>query len=92
MKVKDLLIDESKWTKYSRARGPQNNPVLLNSQSAVSFCLVGAIEKCHPRPDEFDAVIHRVIAEIHQDSVVDWNDDPATRFADVRNLVEKLDI
>ena len=47
MKVKELFSSEEKWCKKAYARDDQGKAVFSKSQSAVSWCLIGAICKCY---------------------------------------------
>jgi len=47
MKVKELLSDESKWTRNAYARNRYGESVLPSDPEATCFCLSGAIDKCY---------------------------------------------
>lgn len=89
MKIKELLTDESKWTKNTLARNAVGEEELAHSEFAVSWCLVGAAVKCY----SFGAgdVLNK-IRDYIKSPVVDFNNNPQTTFADIRKLVEELDI
>lgn len=92
MKVKDLLTDESKWLKVDLARNHRGESCSPDDVHAVAFCLFGAILRVYD--SECDYVRHRVanFANAPLGSVALWNDDEERTFADVRALVEELDI
>ena len=47
MKVKDLLTDESKWTKGAYSRDAEGETTDLLDRGAVCWCLRGAIDLCY---------------------------------------------
>jgi hypothetical protein len=89
MKVRELLSDESKWTRRRFAATTQGTPCLPRDRRAAQWCLYGAIERCYGVHGA--EVTCRLIQHL-QASLADWNDDPARTFADVKRLVEELDI
>jgi hypothetical protein len=50
VKVKDILSDDSKWTKGVGARDAFGNRCSPSSPDAVKFCILGAIELAYPTP------------------------------------------
>lgn len=91
MKIKELLTDASKWTQGTFARDKKGNIVSVNDNSAVSWCLGGAMHKCYP--DDVDYYkIKNLVSNCIVTSIPDWNDDLNRTFANVRDLVQKLDI
>ena len=95
MKVRDLLTDETRWTKGVSARNALGQGgVCYDDPSATSWCLAGAIHKCYGI-DGWDPIAKRVYALIQplpKGGMGEWNDDPARSFSEVRALVEELDI
>lgn len=92
-KVKELLSDESKWCKRTYARDANDVSISADSDAACSFCLLGAIHRCY-QIGSID-VIKRVRTKLQIESyetVGTWNDNRNTTFADVKALVEELDI
>jgi hypothetical protein len=93
MKAKDILTDESKWTRGTQARDRRGMPCDPRSKRAVQFCLVGAIFRVYRGWEErhraFDAIWH-VIGPTKP--IEYWNDDPSRTFADVLEALEKADI
>lgn len=93
MKIKELLTDESKWTKGAFARTIDNAQICSASQLAVCFCLQGAMFRCYTILDEFRVTRIKILKELRSgDSIASWNDAPERTFAEVKALVEKLDI
>ena len=94
MKVKELLSDESKWTKGFHARKADGSATSVESKEAVSFCLVGAVLRCYPigYPIALKVIRKGIRRMKLRCSVYDWNDRKKRTFADVKNLVEELDI
>lgn len=94
MKIRELLSDESKWTKGQNARRETGTPVDSNDERAICWCLFGAVWKCYSdRPSMLLVfeLISNELGSFHTD-IVGWNDDPFRHFADVKALVERLDI
>lgn len=93
MKVKELLSDESKWTKGAYARNALGRQALVEDSEAVCWCFEGAIMKCYG--DILSQVIEdKILAKIslQNHSIITWNDDSERTFAEVKALVEELDI
>ena len=90
MKVRELLSSREKWTQGESSRDSFGNPVDINSPNAVCWCLSGALYKCY-RASKVAFLMPRV-QNLFQVHVIDWNDDPRTRFEDVKALVDRLDI
>lgn len=101
MKVREFLTDESKWTQDSLARDSEGNGLSKsNDPKATSWCLAGAIQYCYGTdwPRTYSRVDDYIVGflsdqyEYEYDNLEDWNDAESTTFADVKALVEKLDI
>ena len=87
MKVKELLSDESKWTQGCYARDAFGVSIPFDADAAVCWCLAGAIHRVYgPEP------IHLRILRRVNGSLSEWNDAPDRTFAEVKALVEELDI
>ncbi len=87
MKVRELLSGPEKWT--------QGSYVSVHSMG-TSYCLLGAIRHCYPIGWED---IHRKVArELDAEGslvdtvVFEYNDHPRRKFAEIKELVERLDI
>lgn len=94
MKIRELLSDESKWTKGFYARNAHGAIRPSKSEEAVSWCILGAIEKCYGGK-KADGVFLRIEAAYPSklySCVDDWNDSKKTKFEDVKRLVVELDI
>lgn len=94
MKVKELLTDESKWTKGEFARTAEGMCCGSLSSFAVRWCLDGAVDHCYRGNGDgviYSEVREKVKKEIGG-SVWDWNDNKERTFEDVKALIEKLDI
>ena len=90
MKVKELLTDETKWTKRVFARTAGGFRVSPTNKDATCWCLLGAIERCYPG-SQYCAIRDKVIGFL-QYPISLWNDSPNRTFKDVKNLVTELDI
>jgi hypothetical protein len=98
MKIRELLSDESKWTQWANARDAQGNQCGPYNPVAVRWCLFGAFLKCYGySATDFDRsrfelarqVLDKIACKVH---MAFWNDEPSTSFADVKSLVETLDV
>jgi hypothetical protein len=97
MKIRELLTDESKWTQGAFAETETGHPVDYDDESAAKFCIVGAVRKCYGRGDEATTVFRKVKDEVQRvhgglERLAAWNDDDRRTFAEVKALVERLDI
>ncbi len=105
MKIRDLYSDPSNWTPGGFARNAAGDLVWLPlMDTAVCWCLGGAIHACYPNPTEQDAIYDRIarhlksrmppacrVVEDHS-NVHMWNDSATRTFAEVKAVVEELDI
>jgi len=95
MKVRDLLSDASKWTQQAYARLPDGTDVDWGHPDAVCWCLASAIRVCFGETVETWAVLEYVREHLNvadQFALAAWNDAPERTFADVKALVDRLDI
>ena len=102
MKAYELLSDESKWTKDTYARDKDGEPVFPSTDSsAVCFCAQGALCRVYgwleiEELPKFKALREAVISMGFGDPginpITEWNDAPERTFAEVRDLLIKLDI
>ena len=92
MKIRELLSNETKWTKGANARNRSTCPCDPCSPDAVSWCLYGAFLACY-RADEVEFPIDVLLrSEMGLVNAIKLNDEPTTTFEDIKVLVEKLDI
>lgn len=93
MKIKDLLTDESKWVQQTYALDEVGNNVYSNNPNATRWCLVGALYRCYGDSSTVLSVIYRkVYTAIGNQLISEWNDDPDRTFADIKHLIDTLDI
>jgi hypothetical protein len=98
VKIKELLSDESKWCRGAFAKDKDGFPITESHQDACKWCLAGAGYFCYGIVDWENEVGPRAWAAIRkltgleEVSASRWNDDPNTKFEDVRKLIEELDI
>lgn len=52
MKVHELLTDETKWCKGDLARNSRGRTVSPKDDTAVCWCMLGAMLRCYPKPLE----------------------------------------
>lgn len=92
MKIKELFSGPEKWTKRAYARTQDGAVAPCDSAGAVRWCLVGALEKCYPDHADKRTARAAIHAAIKKGTIPEWNDAPGRTFAEVKELVEKLDI
>lgn len=91
MKVHELLTDETKWCKGDLALDSNKKPVSPTDESAVCWCMLGAMCRCYP--DKLDKVHDLLSKHLHLSriSISHFNDD-CTNFEKVRQIFLDLDI
>lgn len=93
MKVKELLSDESKWTQRTYAKDANGEGVMWCVPEAVCWCLHGAIAKCYRGDfDRYERILGDFRRKVGLGDLWGWNDAPERTFAEVKALVEELDI
>lgn len=104
MKIKDLLKNESKWTRESLARDMNGFSVAPESEEAISFCVWGAIRRCYNNIDELRFVAEKIDNELRKRGrtfsfggctrslIPDWNDDLATTHEMVIDVLNTVDV
>lgn len=95
MKLKELFTDANKWTQHEMCRDINGKAVGLRNKRAVSFSLLGGVEKYYLQSKSQRGLFEEVIPKIKsytKSNIVNWNDDPRRTFEDVRKLVNDLDI
>lgn len=89
MKVRELLSGPEKWCQRVYAKNCNGETVDYMSDSAVQFCLAGAIGRCYGTGTEASHFIrNRVLDAV--DCITVYND--TTSWECIRRLVEELDI
>lgn len=92
MKIRELLSDESKWTKGARARNPEGLPTSEFSSDARCWCVSFAAVKCYG-VDRAGLVIAKLSSAVGSPrSLASWNDAPERTFKEVKELVDRLDV
>lgn len=93
MKAYELLSDESKWATRAYARTNSTMSCAPKEESACSWCVLGAMEKCYYNgtlaKDYIDAVakLRNRVGNIAQ-----WNDAKERTYEEVIALLKELDI
>lgn len=92
--MRELLSDETKWTKGESARDANGKAVPSTSEDAASFCLIGAI---HQADGAYHDVRNALVAQIlkrsersvvYFNAVVYFNDLPTTTHADILGVLD----
>lgn len=98
MKVRELLSDESKWTKGYYARDKYLHLVSYDDPQAVKFCLMGALDKCYDDYDQWKEALDRLITAVSEKTGIPYltlpafNDHPDTKFSDIQEVLAQADI
>lgn len=92
MKVRELLDDASKWTRGAFAANVFGEHVPYDAPSAACWCLRGAIFRCYGRQTEQSERVSNLVYATLDAPIATWNDCRGRKFADVKALVEELDI
>lgn len=74
--VLDLLSDIGNWTQEDFARDKEGEFVSPGSDTAVCWCLLGAVRKCYPDAQEQDRAVTRLRSALPPEavSIPDFND------------------
>lgn len=97
MKVKELLSDESKWTRSAYARDSMGHSIPSTDPDAKCWCLQGAINFCyqgklHQQKEEAMIKLGEVIQQQYcTPSIFHFNDRKAT-FEDIKKVLDIADI
>lgn len=94
MKIRELLSDEGKWTKGAYARNANGEDCYASSPDAVCWCLDGAAMKCYTTLEynNICGILNRATKQRFHCGYISWQDAPERTFAEVKALVEELDI
>lgn len=94
-KVRALLSEPRRWCRWSLARTAQGRHCSVHSNEAVSFCLLGAIERCCEQNRSLieDITVHlnNILFSFHQHhhhDLVKWQDEPDRTFDEIQHLLE----
>jgi hypothetical protein len=96
IKVRDILSDVSKWTRFSDAIDSEGNECDVDDERAVKFCLAGALRRAYKGQELDDAIKHiegvmgPLVAGVL--SIRGWNDDRRRTFDEVRKVIERADV
>lgn len=105
MKAHELLSSPHAWCQESPAEDTQGNKVQAFDPKAVKWCALGAIQKTYP-PSQWEEVMNRLlralsvsekgIAQLTKSdkacSLMEWNDDRAYSFRDIREVLVAADV
>jgi len=93
MKIRDL-ITEDKWTKNAFARDAQGKGTGIIDPKACKFCLSGWIMKVYEVQSPLESPVYeKCCSKLKLEVGLSiWNDTPERTFAEVKQLVEELDI
>jgi hypothetical protein len=105
MKAHELLTSPETWCKDSPAEDLHGNKVQAFDPAAVKWCALGAIQKTYPSWQWGEAmdnllrtlsVTEQGLAQMNNSdkacSIMEWNDDHLSSFAEIREALLQVDI
>jgi hypothetical protein len=105
MKTHELLTSPDKWCKDSPAEDSQGNKLQAHDPRSVKWCALGAIQRTYPSTQWGEAmnsvlralsVSERGLAQMNNSdkacSLMEWNDDDRSSFAEIREILLEADI
>ena len=95
MKAYELLSDESKWCQGQFAVDKYGNEINQDNKDTVKWCLEGALMHCYVGQDgdAYYTAYQRISKALTAgQGISSWNDDPARTYAEVYDLLKRLDI
>jgi hypothetical protein len=105
--IRELLSDESKWTRYTLSRDAAGTTVDPLDDDAVSFCVMGACCRVYffKGKDAAQSKLDEAANKLFPERLAERsrggpvlrnasfiNDHPATTFEDIRKLLEEADV
>jgi hypothetical protein len=78
--ARDLITPKGKWTQEAVARDARGNEVRPADDRAVSFDMIGAIQKVPSSAEEYGAAILLLRAQCDGKSIFDFNDAHGKKF------------
>jgi hypothetical protein len=105
MKAYQLLSSRKTWCKESPAEDGQGNRMQAFDPRAVKWCALGAIQKTYPYSQwgaAMDSLLRglsvseRGLAQMNKSdkacSIMEWNDDQQSSFAEIKETLLEIDI
>jgi hypothetical protein len=105
MKVHELLTSPETWCTEAPAEDVLRNRIQAFDPRAVKWCALGAIQKTYPYSQWGEAmdsllralsVSERGLAQMNEPdkacSVMEWNDDNQSSFAEIRDTLLEVDL
>ena len=91
--LQELLSDRKRWCQGDLALSKSGKPIEVKSPHAVSWCLIGGIEKVYGISNMI--MIQEKLYEVIGDNnygLVTYNDRSNCTIADIRKLVKKASV
>jgi hypothetical protein len=99
MKAKDILTDQSRWTRGAFARDEHGKMCDPEDDEARSWCVFGALRRAYLDTFELENAMRAVAQNIPplkgygaSIAIMYWNDYPSRTFEDVRKVIEQADV
>ena len=92
-KVLELLDTPEKWTQGAAARDIEGKPIKATSYHAVSWSLLGALDRV-VHPVHFQKVYQQYVLNVMNKGYINlsqWNDTTGRTYADVVALIHEVE-
>ena len=105
MKAHELLSSPDTWCQESPAEDAQGNKVQALDPNAVKWCALAAVQKTYP-PSQWEEMMDRLLRPLSVSEkgitqltksdkaccLMEWNDDRAYAFRDIREVLIEADV
>lgn len=91
MKLKEWFDSPDKWCQGAYAKDKDGKSVNFESDEICSMYLYGAIQKFYESGFERNR-IYTLLGKNIFETILNYNDNPYTRFEDIKKLVNELNI
>ena len=97
LRLRELLVEEDRWTQYAEARNNDGYPVRHYSKFACSWCLTGAVARIANEHPEVKNGYHRLLSALnhelritgHIPDIQEWNDTEDRTYGEVIALLDR---
>ena len=97
LRLRELLVEEDRWTQYAEARNNDGYPVRHYSKFACSWCLTGAVARIANEHPEVKNGYHRLLSALNREvkitchvaDIQEWNDVEDRQHSEVIALLDR---
>lgn len=96
------LLQKSGWCQGDYAKNESDSDVSPDNPNAVCYCIMGALQRCYPTPEERELHIEKVVQFIPPSykrywipdgaALVKWNDVKGRTKTEVIELLKTADV